>query len=90
MISHGRRYGSGAILRIEEFTKSKGSQRTFPSRCWLLRRFIRLVGTPRLERLPECSANDFKQIYEKYGTPEKSPLKIEVKKAMTNLEIKLD
>jgi|SRR6478672_4336290 len=33
---------------------------------------------------------DFKQIYEKYGTPEKSPLKIEVKKAMRNLEIKLD
>ena len=33
---------------------------------------------------------DFKQIYAKYGTPELSPLKIEVKKATNNLEIKLD
>jgi hypothetical protein len=33
---------------------------------------------------------DFKQIYAKYGTPELSPLKIEVKKAVSDLEIKLD
>jgi len=33
---------------------------------------------------------DFQEIYKKYGTPELSPLKIEVKKAMKNLEIKLD
>jgi hypothetical protein len=33
---------------------------------------------------------DFKEIYKKYGTPELSPLKIEVKKPMKNLEIKLD
>jgi len=43
---------------------------------------------------PEGSAGpappDFKDIYAKYGTPELSPLKIEVKKAMKDLEIKVD
>jgi len=33
---------------------------------------------------------DWKEIYKKYGTPELSPLKIDVTKAMKNLEIKLD
>jgi hypothetical protein len=33
---------------------------------------------------------DFKQIYAKYGTPELSPLKIEIKKRESNLEVKLD
>src|SRR5262245_25943262 len=31
---------------------------------------------------------DWKEIYKKYGTPELSPLKIEVKKAVKNLEVK--
>src|SRR5262245_19892150 len=43
---------------------------------------------------PEGSAGpppaDFKQIYAKYGTPELSSLKIEIKKAVSDLEIKLD
>ena len=33
---------------------------------------------------------DFKQIYAKYGTPELSPLKIEIKKPVSNLEVKLE
>ena len=33
---------------------------------------------------------DFKEIVSKYGEPEKSPLKVELKKAERNLEIKLD
>jgi hypothetical protein len=33
---------------------------------------------------------DFKEIYAKYGTPELSPLKVNITKAIRNLEIKLD